>query len=707
MNFATNTMRQRGLLTSTLAGALLFSAPAWAQEDTTNSQAADSQEDVIIVNATRTQLSNFDYPGLTSAIGLEDLQAEQPGDLSELLEDIPGAGISAGPRRTGQTIALRGLGRENVTLLINGARQNFNSAHDGSLFLDPNLLSRVETVRGSAAALYGSGAAGGVIAFETLDADDVLGEDETFGARASLGYRSVNDETRGSATIYGQQGRFEGVAALAVRESGDIALSSGVDLPGSDDIVSGLISGEFDVTDAFEIEASWLSFTNDATEPNNGQFAATASSSNPLMGKDVTSDSFQLGFEFDPDSDLVDLIVTPYHNEGGVEERDLDSGRFITRELTTTGLRVENRSQFTAGNTDIALVVGGEWYEDEQTGFDSETTDGQRGGVPNGTTEFVGLWAQLETEIGLGDAGSLILLPGVRFDSFESASNLADASEDDATSARLAATWAINDNWRVFASWGEAFRAPSMNELYLGGTHFSMTHPVLGASVFITNDFIPNPNLKPEQTETVEIGAAFTREGFITPSDRLEIKGAWYETEGEDFINTAVIFAFDDTCFIPPFYTPCSAGTSFAENLVSAELEGFELAAHYQNGPFELSGAVYDIDGKDADTGDHLGALQPLSGYVRANYTFESSDLTLGGRLGFAADFDKVNDPAEARDGYAVFDLIAGWSPFQDKSVRVNFAVENVFDSEYERVFAGVAEPGRSARIDVTWQGGW
>ena len=109
-------------------------------------------------------------------------------------------------------------------------------------------------MRGAASALYGSGAAGGVIAFETVEADDLLGEDETFGARASLGYRSVNEETRGSAAVFGDAGAFEGIAALSARSSSDITLGSGDDLPAEDEIVSSLLAGEWDVTDALEID---------------------------------------------------------------------------------------------------------------------------------------------------------------------------------------------------------------------------------------------------------------------------------------------------------------------------------------------------------------------------------------------------------------------------------------------------------------------
>lgn len=689
------------------SGVSLFALPAPVMASDIEVPQTEAS-DVIVVTATKTELSNFDYPGLTSAISLDALEQTRPSDLADLLEDLPGLQVAGGPRRTGQTLSLRGFGRESVTLLVDGARQNFDSAHDGVLFLDPSLLGRVESVRGSAAALYGSGASGGVIAFETLEADDVLSEGQNFGARASAGYRSVNEESRGSAAVFGDVGDFEGIAALSLRQSGDIALGNGGDLPADDTVVSSLLAGGWDVSDAVQLELGWISFRNDAVEPNNGQGAAVAGGLNPLVDKEIASDSYRASLSFAPsDTALIDFSATVYHNVGEVDEFDPAINRIIERNLETTGIRAENRAAFNLGGQDAALLIGAEWYEDEQVGFDSHTSNNQRGGVPSGATRFTGAWAQLETTFDLGSAGALIVLPGVRFDSFESDSDVGGANEDDAVSPRIAATWAPNDAVRVFASWAEAFRAPSLNELYLSDTHFSLRHPILGFPTFVTNEFIANPNLKPEETETFEIGAGFVHDGVFSDNDRFEIKGAWFQTDATDLINLQVDFAFTPTCFAPPFFQPCSAGTSFSENLDSAELDGFEIAAAYTHGPFELSGALYEVDGENTATGDSIGALQPLIGHITGRYTFDAPRLTLGGRLGFAGEFDKTADSAAKRDGFAVLDLYAGWRPFSDQAVRIDVGVDNVFEEDYERVFAGVSEPGRSVRLDLTWTGGW
>jgi hemoglobin/transferrin/lactoferrin receptor protein len=107
------------------------------------------------------------------------------------------------------------------------------------------------------------------------------------GARASVGYRSVNEETRGSAAVFGDAGAFEGIAAISARQSGDIALGSGDDLPADDEVFSSLLAGEWDINRRGRAGAGWLSFRNDAVEPNNGQGASVVGGLNPLVNKDV------------------------------------------------------------------------------------------------------------------------------------------------------------------------------------------------------------------------------------------------------------------------------------------------------------------------------------------------------------------------------------------------------------------------------------
>lgn len=697
---------------STLAGgvsllALMMAGPALAQ--TTDEETGVETPEVLVITATRTEIPAFDYPGMASAIDAETIELTAPASLDDLLQELPGVEVTGGPRRTGQTLSMRGLSRENVTLLLDGARQNFNSAHDGVVYVDPMILSGVEAVRGPASALYGSGAAGGVIALRTADPDDLLSAGETFGMGAAAGHRSVDGEIRAGLTAYGRGEMFDALAHLTRRESGDIALGSGNDLPADDESLAGLIKLGADLAPGIRGELSWQAFRSDVTEPNNGQGNAGVGGLNPLVEKDVTSDTFQLNAGIAPAGSMLDLQIVAYTGRQGVQERETVSGRVIDRQLDSWGLRADQRFAFTFGGFDAGLTVGGEMYEDEQTGFDSDDPTGTRGGVPDAQSTFQGLFTQLELTgaAPFGLPGEIVLLPGVRWDSFESASVLAADNSDDQVSGRFGATYAPNQNFRVFANWAQAFRAPSVNELYLDGTHFSLPHPILGAPVFITNEFVANPNLRPESTETIEAGFGLSLRDSVRPGDRLEFKASVYETQAEDLINLSVNFAFPGSCFAPPFL-PCNAGTTNSANIAAATLTGYEAQLHYTSGSgFELSAALSDVDGEDDATGAPLGSLTPIRLFVDGRYTFDAPRLTFGARAEFAGDFDKTNDPALEREGYTVVDLYGRWRPFADRGLAVSAGVDNVFDEDYSRTVAGASEAGRGFRIDLSWSQNW
>jgi len=679
---------------------LALASPGFAQTDSPG-----TTEDVIIVEATYTELDSFVYPGATATLDAEALDLARPSDLDDLLRQIPGIDVSGGPRRTGQTVSLRGQGRENTTLLLDGARQNFGSAHDGVFFVDPAMLIGVEAVRGPASALFGSGASGGVIAFRTASADDLLGNGENWGYGLGAGYRSVDEEQRGSVSLYGRSGQFDVLASISSRRSGDVALGSGNDLPADDESVSGLIKLGADLADGIRAELSWQTFDGSATEPNNGQGAGTVGAFNALVDKDITSNAVTLNAAIAPPGvSWLDLDVTVYRNETGVDETETVSGRELRRDLQTNGIRLDQRFDFALGAYDAGLTVGGEYYEDTQDGHDSADPASVRGGAPDADSRFTAGWVQLELDgpAPLGLPGRLILLPGVRQDSFETSTPTTTTVSSDATSSRFAATYAPIDDFNVFISWGEAFRAPSINELYLDGTHFSLPHIILGPPTFISNEFIANPALLPEETETLEIGLRVDLSDRVA-LDRLDMSASWYQTEADNLIDLFVDFAFDPTCFAPPFFAPCSAGTTQSRNVGSAELEGYEFQLGLSEGAFSLDASLTGIDGKDVATRDPLGSLAPSRLFVDGRWRFQATRLTLGGRIEAAGDYDQPLATSEHRPGYIVADAYARWQPIADSGLRINAGVENLFDQDYDRVFAGVSEPGRSVRLDVSW----
>ncbi len=709
----------RALLLVSFAG---LSLGAVAQEASETAE-DERREDTVTVYGTSNPLPVFDYPGQVTVIDREAIDTLAPSAPSDLLRDVPGVDFAGGPRRTGEVPSIRGLSGENVLILLDGARQSFISAHDGRFFLDPEIVGTAEVVRGPASALYGSGAVGGVLAFETVDAADLLREGESWGARVRGGYQSVNEETFGTLTAFTKQGNLDALASFGLRQSGDIELGSGADLPSDDEINTGLVKLGYAFTDAFSADLSWQSFANTAIEPNNGQ--GTLGTGDAVLDRDVEkeieTETWRAGLRFNPSSELIDTRLTVYRSDSTVDEFDATEPRTIIREIETTGVSLRNAARFDLVGIATTFTIGGDWYEDEQTGSDSTAEDGMRAGVPDGSSEFTGVFAQIEAEMDqpFGLPGSLIVIPAVRYDEFESRSGIdPEANSDEAVSPRIGVSYGPVEWFRVFGSYSEGFRAPSINELYLDGVHFPVPHPVLfdpamGEFVFVNNNFVPNPGLVPETSETLEFGFGVDFRNLVADGDRLQGKISYYESDVDDLINLSVDFAFDPSCFAPPGFFPCTAGTTNSANVDSAELEGVEAEFAYDSDRFYGRATFASIDGTDTLTGADVGALTPDRLALDLGLKLPEWDARIGTRVQYAGDYERRGSDGmgglvivEERDSYAVLDLYATWSPDFARGVRFDLAVENVFEEDYERVFAGVSEPGRNFKLAASYQFG-
>jgi len=470
-----------------------------------------------------------------------------------------------------------------------------------------------------------------------------------------------------------------------------------------------------------DVEASWQHFSNSAFEPNNGEGVALPD--DPIqradVNKDVTTDTFRLAGAFHPAANrLIDASVTFYSSQTDIEEYDAVLDRITIRDIATVGVNARNASRFQIGDIDATLTLGADWYRDEQSGRDSANDDGARGGVPDGEQEFYGAFVQLEASIDrpFGLPGDVLVIPGVRLDSFKSAANgVAQGYQDDAISPRLAASYGPVGWLRLFASYAEGFRAPSINELYLDGVHFSVPHPTLfnpamGQFVFVNNNFVPNPNLRPEDAATIEVGAGVNFRNLFATGDQFQARASYYQSDVDGLIDLAFQVAFDPSCYTAPSFLPCTAGTTNASNVANARLTGVEIEASFKSERLIARAAFSTIDGTDRDTGVDLGVLAPDRLSLDVRWLIPEWNAAVGSRLHAAADFQRTERDrsgntivADERDSYAVIDLYATWRPSFIEGLRIDAGVDNVFDQNYERVFQGVSEPGANPRIAISW----
>ena len=130
--------------------------------------------DLLIVTATRTEIPLGDAIVPVTVITREDIELSLATDLAELLRFEAGIDIgrNGGPGQA-SSIFLRGTESNHTLVLIDGVRINPGTLGGAAIqHISPEIIERVEIVKGARSALFGTDAIGGVINIITRRAKD-------------------------------------------------------------------------------------------------------------------------------------------------------------------------------------------------------------------------------------------------------------------------------------------------------------------------------------------------------------------------------------------------------------------------------------------------------------------------------------------------------------------------------------------------------
>ena len=136
-----------------------------------HAQNADHALQTVVVTASGQAVDIQEAPASISVITREEIEKKPVTSIGELLSSIPG--VTGGTAATGpqSKIKLRGLPEKYTLILVDGKRQGSSAGVNyrddlGQQDLDwiaPDMIERIEVVRGPMSSLYGSDAMGGVI----------------------------------------------------------------------------------------------------------------------------------------------------------------------------------------------------------------------------------------------------------------------------------------------------------------------------------------------------------------------------------------------------------------------------------------------------------------------------------------------------------------------------------------------------------------
>ena len=592
-------------------------------------------EDAIVVSASRTEQRILDAIPHTTVLTRKEIRDSQAIDLPSLLRTEAGFEMAqtGGIGATYSPLSLRGGRGSQLLVLVDGVRVEDLAAGQAALqhiLLDS--VERVEIVRGNVSSLYGSGAIGGVIHVFTGGSDAsgpgaelTLGSRET--TRASARYRGSSGDTRFNVSV----SRFSTRGFSAIDPAIEPIANPDPDGYRNESVVAGL---SHRISPRHELGVSLFDTRGRLDYDGNDPGFAVVDTPSTLHRQWQRLRVGRAWWAFDVTQRWKSRVIL---GEGTDQQTDTRNDAELSRSRTQSRqLAWENQWQITpehrlsAGLEQLRQRIG------NQGGF----AVGERGR----TAEVLRFGY-------LGRLGRHSLQANVRGEDYS------DFGE--AETFLLGYGFDLTDAWRVTASTGTSFRAPTMNDLYQA--------------------FSGNPALRPERAQTDELGVQ-----WASGPHRLRV--VFFETEYQDLID-----------FLPAFPFTASnigqASVTGTEATYGGTLLGLDVRA---------SLTVQDPVQRDAAGRD----VQPLRrakkfGSVSAHRTL--GPWRLGAELtgsGSHRDTHITTFASVQEAGYAIVNLMARYH--FDKNLFAALRIEDAFDEHY-RYAHGYNTAPLGAFITLGW----
>lgn len=604
-----------------LLGSACLASPLAAQDDDTG----------ITVTATGARGNVTDTGQSVTVIGEEEIDAVQGADIARVLRRAPGVTITRnGPPGSFTGVRVRGAAAEQLLVLVDGVRVADTAAPGGGFDfgnLAAGEVEKLDLVRGSNSTIWGSDAIGGVLLVTTratrgLNASAEYGGDDSTYLTASGGAGSDRFFIGGS----GGWQRSDGFSAAATGTEPD-----GFEQWSANGQVRAYLSDRVELFASGRYAKGELDI--DGFPPPLFAFADTAERQDTRQYTGATGAIY--------DSPLLYLRAT--YSFADTERESFDPATGSSAPTYTTdgsSRRADLRGEWRPIGP-VVVHFGG---EREWTRFETVFDAPQK-------TNIWGAYAQAGIEF-----GGISAHAGVRHDRH--------ARFGGETSLGADASYGLGNGFRLRASYGEGFKAPSLFQLL--------------------SDF-GNPALQPERSRSFDLGLAWR-----TRSDATHAAVTLFRRDATNLIDFVSCFGVSGgICTGRPFGT--------YDNVGRARAEGFEVELGLSPAPALRTQVAYSFTrATDRTAGTDLARRPRHALTGSADWRTPLSDATIGGDVRLVGDsFDDAANGVPI-DGHALFDLRAS-VPLGER-LELYGRVENLFDTDYVEV-AGYGTRGRTAFV--------
>ncbi|KMK20190.1 outer membrane receptor protein [Pluralibacter gergoviae] len=686
--------------------------------DTADTKKDDADETIVVTAAQQ----NLQAPGV-STITADQIRKDPPArDISEIIRKMPGVNLTgnstSGQRGNNRQIDIRGMGPENTLILVDGkpvtsrnsVRLGWRGERDtrgDTAWVPPEMIERIEVLRGPAAARYGNGAAGGVVNIITKKGgNEWHGSWDTYFNAPE--HKSEGATKRTNFSLNGPLGgdfsfRLYGNLDKTQADAWDINKSHSSERTGSysdtmaagregviNKDINGSVRWDFAPMQSLEFEAGYSRqgnlYAGDTQNTNTNDLVKER------YGKETNRlyrQTYSLTWNGGWDNGITTTNWAQYEHtrnsrtpEGlaGGTEGIFDpkaSQKYVDADLSDVTLHSEVNLplQMLVNQT---LTLGTEWTQQKLKDELSNSQTFMGGAIPGydstnrspySKAKIFSLFAEDNMEL----TDSTMLTPGLRFDHH--------SVTGDNWSPSLNLSQGLGDDFTLKMGIARAYKAPSLYQtnsnyiLYSKGQGCYAT----GASSGIGCYMMGNDNLDAETSVNKEIGLEFKRDGW-------QAGVTWFRNDYHNKIEAGTV----------PIASTNNGKTDIYqwENIHRAVVEGLEgsLNVPVSDTVTWTNNLTYMLQSKNKKTGERLSIIpeytlnSTLSWQAREDLSLQSTLTWYGTQKPKKYDYQgKRVSGTDSREvsPYSIVGLSATWDV--TKNVSLTGGVENLFDKRLFR----------------------
>ncbi|HDH0552854.1 siderophore enterobactin receptor FepA [Klebsiella pneumoniae] len=684
--------------------------PLSAAETATDDKNSAAEETMVVTAAEQ----NLQAPGV-STITADEIRKRPPArDVSEIIRTMPGVNLTgnstSGQRGNNRQIDIRGMGPENTLILIDGkpvtsrnsVRLGWRGERDtrgDTSWVPPEMIERIEVIRGPAAARYGNGAAGGVVNIITkktgdewhgswntyMNAPEHKDEGSTkrtnFSLSGPLGgdfsFRLFGNLDKTQADAWdinqGHQSERTGIYADTLPAGREGVKNKNID---------GLVRWEFAPMQSLEFEAGYSrqgnlyagdtqnTNTNDLVKENYGKetnrlYRNTYSVTwNGAWDNGVTTSNWA----------QYERTRNSRKGEGlaGGTEGIFNSNQFSDIDLSDVMLHSEVSIPFDY-LVNQNLTLGSEWNQQRMKDNASNTQALSGGEIPGydstgrspySQAKIFSLFAENNMEL----TDTTMLTPALRFDHHSIVGNNWSPS--------LNLSQGLWDDFTLKMGIARAYKAPS---LYQTNPNYILYSKGQGCYASKDGCYLQgNDDLKAETSINKEIGLEFKRDGWLAGV-------TWFRNDYRNKIEAG---------YAPVYQNNKGTDLYQWENVPKAVVEGLEgtLNVPVSETVNWTNNITYMLQSKNKKTGDRLSIIpeytlnSTLSWQVRDDVSLQSTFTWYGKQE--PKKYNYKGQPVTGSEKnevspYSILGLSATWDV--TKYVSLTGGVDNVFDKRHWR----------------------